>query len=109
MSDHEPLDAEQFAAAEGVADWRVVDGFARAVFSTGSFAAGVRLVQAIGAAADAANHHPDVLLTYPRVAVRLVTHDADGLTTADVALAREISGLAAEQGAAADVEAIAAW
>jgi 4a-hydroxytetrahydrobiopterin dehydratase len=40
--------------------WRVVRDDASTHFRTGSFAAGVELVDAIGRLADAANHHPDV-------------------------------------------------
>ena len=47
-------------------DWRVVRDAASTHFRTGSFAAGVALVDAIGTLADAANHHPDVDLRYRR-------------------------------------------
>ena len=51
--------------------WRVVRDDASAHFRTGSFAAGVALVDAIGRLADAANHHPDVDLRPDGVTVRL--------------------------------------
>ena len=41
-------------------DWRVVRDDACTPFRTGTFAAGVALVDAIGRLADAANHHADV-------------------------------------------------
>ncbi|WP_105565033.1 4a-hydroxytetrahydrobiopterin dehydratase [Microbacterium halophytorum] len=93
----ERISAEQFAALPEVADWHAADDHARARFRTGSFAAGVELVAAIGALADAANHHPDVLLTYPEVTVTLTTHDAGGLTVRDADLARQISRAARER------------
>ncbi len=93
------LTSEQFLASDGVGDWRVVEGRAVARFETGSFAAGVEFIRAIGQIADGANHHPDVELTYPRVTVRLITHDAGGvLTQRDVRVAREISAAAADLG-----------
>ena len=49
-----------------------------AYFRTGSFAAGVELVDEIGRLADAADHHPDVDLRYAGVTVRLITHDVAG-------------------------------
>jgi 4a-hydroxytetrahydrobiopterin dehydratase len=52
-------------------DWRVVRSDACAHFRTGSFAAGVALVDAIGTLAEAANHHPDVDLRSDGVTVRL--------------------------------------
>ena len=47
-----------------------------------------------GEAADAANHHPDVTITYPEVSVSITTHDAGGLTDLDVDMARAISSIA---------------
>lgn len=87
----ERIDAERFLAEVGARGWTVDGEVADATFRTGSFERGVRFVVAIGELADAADHHPDVDLRYPTVRVRLTTHDAGGLTTRDLALAREIS------------------
>ena len=78
------------------AGWRVVRDDAAAHFRTGSFAKGVALIDAIGALADAANHHPDVDLRYHGVTVRLRTHSERRLTERDVTLARQISDAARE-------------
>ena len=102
----ERITPRQFHEAPGVEDWRVLFHGASACFRTGSFAAGVALVDAIGTLADAANHHPDVDLRYSAVTVRLVTHEVDGLSDRDVALARQISGAARELGIAADPTAV---
>jgi 4a-hydroxytetrahydrobiopterin dehydratase len=69
---------------------------------TGDFATGLRVVNAIGAAAEEMNHHPDLDLRYGRVDVRLSSHDAGGITERDVRLARTISDIAAEAGAQLD-------
>jgi 4a-hydroxytetrahydrobiopterin dehydratase len=74
----------RFHDAAGVEDWRVPFSGARAHSRTGSFAAGVALVDAIGRLADAANYHPDVDLRYEGVTMRLSTHDVDGLSERDV-------------------------
>lgn len=74
--------------------WRVLLGRLHATFATGSFAAGLALVERIAAAAEDADHHPDVDLRYPSVHVALVSHDANGLTERDVALAARISAIA---------------
>lgn len=98
-----PLTAEQFTSTDGLDDWRVVLRTAEAHFVAPSFPAAGRLVAAIADAAEAADHHPDVSLTYPgRVRVALTTHAVDGLSTHDVDLARHISQLAADAGAAAE-------
>jgi 4a-hydroxytetrahydrobiopterin dehydratase len=96
----------QFHDADGVEDWRLLFEGACAHFRTGSFAAGVALVDAIGRLADAADHHPDVDLRYQGVTVRLWTHDVDGLSERDVKLARQISAAARELDVPADPTAV---
>lgn len=96
MSD-EVMSGSAFAA-NGLSDWTPLGRAVHARFATGDFATGVRFVERIGAAADAANHHPDVTLTYPAVDVLVTSHDVDGLTERDVDLARTISAIAAELG-----------
>jgi 4a-hydroxytetrahydrobiopterin dehydratase len=104
MSD--AITAARFTESDGVGDWRVLFDGAQAYFRTGSFAAGVALVDQIGRLADEANHHPDVDLRYRGVTVRLVSHDVQGLSERDVDLARRISTAAREQGVAADTAAV---
>lgn len=108
MSDTDPkatLSHDQILEA-GLDDWRKVLNRLKARFRTGDFATGVQLVDRIGAAADAANHHPDVSLTYPEVIVTLSSHDVGGITSRDLDLARQISGFAAELGAEADTSGL---
>ncbi|GAB3427293.1 VOC family protein [Flindersiella endophytica] len=67
---------------------------------TEDFAAGLRIVQAIGKAAEELGHHADLDLRATRVDVRLVSgYDAGGVTEVDVRLARQISEIAAAAGA----------
>ena len=98
----ERISSRAFHECEGVDDWRVLYGRAHAYFRTGSFARGVELVTAIGAVADAADHHPDIDLRYAGLTVRLVTHDVGGLSMKDVELARAISAAARRLGIEAD-------
>lgn len=98
----ECLAPRQFHAAEGVEDWRVVCEGACGHFRTGSFSAGVALVDAIGRLAGAVGHHPDVDLRPDSVTVRLVTREVGGLTERDLTLARQISSAARELGAQAE-------
>lgn len=84
--------------AAGLDDWRFFLMKLHARFETGSFTKGLELVTRITEAAEAANHHPDVVLTYPQVDVDLQSHDVHGVTSRDVDLARRISEIAAELG-----------
>lgn len=86
---------EQFRA-DAPGEWQVIDGVGCARYATGSFSLGVTFVVEIGRRADALDHHPDLLLTYPRVEVRVSSHDIGGLSRRDVDLARAISDAAAE-------------
>jgi len=44
--------------------------------------------------AESMNHHPEWINVYNRVVVDLVTHDAKGVTTLDLELARRMNELA---------------
>jgi 4a-hydroxytetrahydrobiopterin dehydratase len=63
-------------------------------FDRGNFDGSIAFVNAIAAAANAANHHPDLALSWNSVTVRLSSHDAGGLTDRDFRLAREIDLIA---------------
>lgn len=84
------LTAQQIRDAE-LTGWHKVDETLQAQFDTGDFATGLKLVNLIGESAEAANHHPDIALTYPNVSLTLSSHDVGGLTSRDVALARKIT------------------
>ncbi len=100
------ISAQEFGDDEGTGDWRAVGPGAVALFRTDSFAAGVELIEAIAELAEAANHHPDVDLRYATVTVRLVSHDIEGLSRRDLALARQISAAARELDLRADPAAL---
>ena len=99
------LSASQVREA-GLTDWRQILGRVKARFRTGDFASGLALVDKIGEAAEAVNHHPDVLLTSGDVIVTLASHDVHGITSRDLDLAQRISRLAAELGIDADVSGL---
>jgi 4a-hydroxytetrahydrobiopterin dehydratase len=48
------------------------------------------LVNAIGFVAEAADHHPDLAVSWGKVQVKLWTHSAGGVTASDMELARVI-------------------
>ncbi len=85
--------------AHHTGDWRFVLGGVEATFRAGSFERAAAFASAIAAAAEAAEHHPDIDIRYPdRVRVRLTTHASGGVTTADLELAERISAVAIEDG-----------
>ncbi len=62
-------------------------------FDCGDFLRSMVFVNAIAEAAEAANHHPDILVQYATVTISLSTHDAGGITDKDFQLAAIIDGL----------------
>jgi 4a-hydroxytetrahydrobiopterin dehydratase len=62
-------------------------------FAFPSFAGGIDFVQRIARAADEADHHPDIDIRYTKITCSLSTHDAGGITEADLALAATIESL----------------
>jgi 4a-hydroxytetrahydrobiopterin dehydratase len=60
------------------------------------FQAAVRFFVQVAELAQEADHHPEFLSTYTKALIRLSTHDANGLTTKDFALAKQIDSLVAQ-------------
>ncbi|KRE26260.1 4a-hydroxytetrahydrobiopterin dehydratase [Agromyces sp. Soil535] len=71
------------------------------VFTTADFASAVRLLDAVAVVADELNHHPDVRLAWGHVEFALTSHDAGGVTSRDLDLARRIGAIAGDLGATA--------
>jgi len=57
------------------------------------FTAALGFVNSVGAAAEAANHHPDIDIRWNTVRLVLTTHDSGGITLLDLALAGAIDRL----------------
>lgn len=93
----ETLTTQQILDA-GLDDWRKLAQALHARFRTGDFITGLKFISAVAEAAEAANHHPDVTLTYPFVDLKLISHDVSLITQRDIDLARRISEIAREQG-----------
>ena len=91
----DPLtDDEAAAALAGLPDWTRDGEVIRRSMRVGGFSEAADLVRAVAAAADAADHHPDVHITdYRNVTFELTTHAAHALTRRDIELAAEIDRL----------------
>jgi 4a-hydroxytetrahydrobiopterin dehydratase len=96
----------QQIADEGLDGWAYLLGGLQTRIHTGNFATGLAVVNAIGAAAEEMNHHPDLTLHYPHVDVRLTSHDAGGVTDRDIRLGRAVSAIAADAGARLDSSSV---
>jgi 4a-hydroxytetrahydrobiopterin dehydratase len=70
--------------------WRFDDGCLVRRYQTSGWKGTLMVINAIGHLAEAAWHHPDLSASYSWVEVRLMSHDAKGVTDKDFALAAKI-------------------
>ena len=85
------------ARLEALPGWRHRGNALEKHFDCGTFDGAIRFVNAIAAAANAQDHHPDLTISWNDVAVALSSHDAGGITTRDFRLAATIEELAGAQ------------
>jgi 4a-hydroxytetrahydrobiopterin dehydratase len=103
MSTYAPHEIEERLRAR-LPRWSYEDGQIVRTFETGAWQRTLLLANAIGFVAEAAWHHPELLLSFPRLRVMLSSHDAGGITNRDFDLAERIEAVATWQpeGGAAD-------
>jgi len=84
--------AKRKAALAGLKGWKSVDGrdaIAKS-FKFADFNAAFAFMTKVALAAEKADHHPEWFNVWNRVDVTLSTHDADGVSEKDIALAKFI-------------------
>lgn len=74
--------------------WANVKGALEREFVFRDFAEALAFVNRVGAAAEEANHHPDIEIHWNRVRLRWWTHAKNAITDRDVELARRTNDLA---------------
>lgn len=95
MADDRLLTAEELDKCLGeLTGWEVQDGWLRKTFMTPGWPHTLLLVNTIGYLAEAAWHHPDLMVGYAQVIVKVQTHKVRGLTRLDIELARKIDEVA---------------
>jgi 4a-hydroxytetrahydrobiopterin dehydratase len=91
MANPKPLTAAEIAERlKGLPGWRVEGGAIVRDYTTDGWPTTLMLVNAIGFVAEAADHHPDLAVSWGRVQVKLWTHSAGGVTASDMELAKVI-------------------
>jgi 4a-hydroxytetrahydrobiopterin dehydratase len=68
-------------------------------FTFAGFPDAIAFVTRLAFDAQAADHHPDLHVSYKRVTVTWSTHDAGGVTEKDLAGAEQVDGIARTWGA----------
>jgi 4a-hydroxytetrahydrobiopterin dehydratase len=74
--------------------WELRDGAIRKEYTFTGFRAAIAFIDRLAEVAIASRHHPDLENHYNRVAVSLTSHDAGGVTGADLELAQAIEAVA---------------
>lgn len=92
ISGEKMSDAEVKTTLESLPDWNEVGGELQRTFQFDDFVRSMAFVNRVADAAEAARHHPDILIRYNKVTLTLSTHDAGGITAKDFALAEQING-----------------
>jgi 4a-hydroxytetrahydrobiopterin dehydratase len=88
--------AARAEALAGLAGWREVEGrdAIAKTFTFRDFGEAFGFMTRVALVAEKADHHPEWRNVYRTVEVVLSTHDAGGLTSRDIALARAMDGFA---------------
>lgn len=76
-------------------DWSELGEAIQRTFAFKAFGEAMGFVNRVAAAAEAANHHPDILIRYNKVTLTLSTHDSGGITQKDFDLAAAVDALVA--------------
>ena len=76
-------------------EWSELNGAIQRTLQFPNFTEAMRFVNQVADAAEAMDHHPDILIRYNKVTLTLSTHDASGITDKDFDLARQIDTLGA--------------
>src|SRR5271163_824499 len=75
-------------ALSGLTGWAVVEGKLHKEYKFADFIHAFGFMATAALAIEKMNHHPEWFNVYSRVTVDLTTHDAQGITSKDVDLAR---------------------
>ncbi|MDX1952376.1 MAG: 4a-hydroxytetrahydrobiopterin dehydratase [Verrucomicrobiota bacterium] len=74
----------------GIPEWRKNGNVIQRTFQFKNFVESIQFVNFVANLAEKAQHHPDILIQWNKVEMRLTTHDAGGLTSKDFQLASEM-------------------
>jgi len=87
-------EAEVLTRLESMPLWSLVDGKLHRELKFKDFAAAFGFMTSVALVAEKSDHHPEWFNVYSRVVVDLATHDVNGVSEKDFALAAVIDELA---------------
>lgn len=88
------IEAERDILLKQLNGWQVLEGkFLIKKFPLKNFADALALANDIGELAERVGHHPDLLVRWGELSIKIWTHAADNLTESDFVLAAKIDRL----------------
>ena len=79
--------------AKGLTGWTLERDAIRKQFTFANFPEAIVFVNRLAPEAEAADHHPDILINFKRVTLTFSTHSEGGLTDKDFDGARKVDAL----------------
>ena len=70
--------------------WRLDADTIKKEYQLPSFPKAIKFVNQVAEIAEQADHHPDILISFRKVTLRLSTHDEGGITQKDFRLAEQL-------------------
>jgi 4a-hydroxytetrahydrobiopterin dehydratase len=84
-------------ALQALPSWNKGGSVIKRQFEFLDFKQAMAFVNQVAEAAERANHHPDIIISYNKVTMALTSHDSGGVTHRDIRLAGEISRIFGEK------------
>ncbi len=90
----ELIDADELAVLlKKLPEWDLENNTIVRALEFDDFMEGIDFVNAVAEISEEAGHHPDIDIRWCTVTIRLTTHDAGGLTEADIEVAKKVDTL----------------
>jgi 4a-hydroxytetrahydrobiopterin dehydratase len=83
-------DGEIADRLKSLSGWQYKDNAISKLYRFKQFMDGIRFIDRVAEMAEAADHHPDILVNYTRVTFACTTHSEGGVTVKDFALSEKI-------------------
>lgn len=74
----------------GLENWSLENKAISKVFDFADFKSALNFVNKIGEISEKLGHHPDIIINYNKVKLKIFTHSENDLTNKDFELAKEI-------------------
>jgi len=87
-------ESEVQQALQQLSGWQKSGDAIQRLFQFPDFVRAMEFVNRIAEAAEGLNHHPDIYISYNKVTLSLVSHDAGGITQRDLRMAAKINEVA---------------